>query len=143
MARTINNPLNAFSGYHLRRASSACMAELAHELEPMSLRPAQASVLLLIDANPDVRQGAVGRLLGIASANMTPLVSRLEERALLRRHRIDGRSHGLRLSKAGHALAARVKKAVLAHEQSILKRVPAAQHTAFLAALKSLGEDEG
>ena len=61
------DPLKAYPGYQLRRASGAQMAVLARRLAVLELRPTEATVLRLIDANPGIKQSAIGRLLEIAS----------------------------------------------------------------------------
>lgn len=114
------------------------MANLAQRLAVLELRPTESSVLLIIDANPNVTQSEIGRMLDIARANMAPLISRLEARDLLEREPMDGRSHGLNLSAAGRRLTSRVKKVVQAHEAALLAKIPADERTAFVAGLRAL-----
>jgi DNA-binding MarR family transcriptional regulator len=133
------DPLKDYPGYALRRASAASMARLAQRLEPLGLRPAEATVLMVIGANPGITQSEVGRLLEIASANMAPLTSRLGRRALIVRQRVDGRSQALRLSPAGRATTRQVQQIMAAHEAELLARVPASQRRALLHALRMLG----
>jgi DNA-binding MarR family transcriptional regulator len=135
------DPLNDYPGYQLRRASSAAMATLAKRLGALSLRPTEATVLMVIEANPNITQSEIGRLLDIASANMAALVSRLEERDLVGRTPVDGRSDGLGLRAAGRTVTARVKKVLAAHEQTLLSKVPASCRTAFLAGLRAIWEE--
>lgn len=73
--------------------------------------PVEATVLLVIGANPGVIQSEVGRLLGIASVNMALLVARLADRELIERDAVDGRSQGLKLSDAGRRRSLRSKAA--------------------------------
>ena len=61
--------------------------------------PSEASVLLVIEANPNISQSEIGRMLEIAGANMAPLISRLQKRELIERQSVDGRSHGLELGE--------------------------------------------
>lgn len=132
------DPLKDFPGYALRRLSVAAMAALAGRLEALELRPAEATVLMVIEANPRITQSEVGRLLDIASPNMTPLASRLQARSLIVRERVDGRSQGLRLTDTGRKLAARARRAMVEHEARLLAPLSAAQRKAFLAALGAL-----
>ncbi|MGC3980845.1 MAG: MarR family winged helix-turn-helix transcriptional regulator [Steroidobacteraceae bacterium] len=136
------DPLKNYPGYALRRASAAAMADLAERLTALELRPTESSVLLIIDANLNVTQSEIGRMLEIASANMAPLISRLEARDLIEREPVDGRSHGLNLSTTGRALTAKVKKAVQAHETALLAKIPAAERAAFLSGLRALWSSE-
>jgi DNA-binding MarR family transcriptional regulator len=132
------DPLKDHLGYALRRASATAMADLASKLATLELRPTEATVLLIIDANDNITQSDIGRMLDIASANMAPLTSRLEQRDLIEREPMDGRSHGLTLSSTGRALTRRIKKLVDEHEASLLQRIPTKQRDTFLAALQSL-----
>ena len=132
------DPLEDFPGYSLRRASAASMAKLARRFAAMDLRPTEASVLMVIGANPKITQSEIGRMLDIASANMAPLVSRLAERGLVDRQPVDGRSHGLALSRSGAALTAKVKTAAADHERELLRKIPPAQRKMFLTVLRNL-----
>jgi DNA-binding MarR family transcriptional regulator len=134
------DPMKAYPGYLLRRASVMAMSRLAKHLKVLHLSPTEASVLTVIDANPNGKQSEIGRLLDIASANMAPLISRLAERGLIERQRVDGRSHGLVLSRSGRTLTARVKKTIAAQEQHLVSKIPAAQRRSFLAGLLALQE---
>ncbi len=136
------DPLEDYPGYSLRRASAAAMAKLASRFSALDLRPTEATVLMVIDANPNITQSDIGRMLDIASANMAPLVSRLADRELVERQPVDGRSHGLALTSIGRSVTTKVKKAVAAHEEELLAKIPAAQRKTFLAALRTLWSDE-
>lgn len=140
----INDPLKDLPGYALRRVSAASMARLAARLSKLDLRPAEATVLLVIGANPGVIQSDVGRLLGIASANMAPLVARLADRDLIVRNAVDGRSQGLTLSDAGRRITQKARSIMDDHESELLARMPASERAAFLKVLLALasGDDE-
>jgi DNA-binding MarR family transcriptional regulator len=133
--------MNEYPGYLLRRASVAAMARLAKRLKALQLSPTEAAVLTVIDANPNGRQSDIGRLLDIASANMAPLISRLAKRDLIDRQPVDGRSHGLSLSRTGRTLVARVKSIMAEHEERLIGRIPAPRRRAFLAALRALQDE--
>lgn len=134
------DPLNRYPGYLLRRASLAAMVALATRLAPLDLRPGEATVLTVIEANPNSTQSDIGRLLEIARANMAPLVSRLASRELIERQPVDRRSHGLVLTRSGRSLVARVKAAFAAHEQTLLENIPASHRNAFISGLQALAE---
>lgn len=138
----INDPLKGLPGYALRRVSAAVMARLAAGLSRLDLRPAEATVLLVIGANPGVIQSEVGRLLGIASANMTPLVARLADRELIEREAVDGRSQGLTLSDAGRRITQRAKNVIDELESDLLARIPPAERTRFLEVLAGLAREQ-
>jgi DNA-binding MarR family transcriptional regulator len=132
------DPMQAYPGYLLRRASVIAMARLAKHLKALHLSPTEATVLTVIEANPNGKQSEIGRLLDIASANMAPLISRLAQRELIERQPVDGRSHGLVLSRSGRALMLRVKKTITEQEEYLLSKIPAKQRRSFLAGLLAL-----
>ena len=132
------DPLRDYPGYMLRRASSFAMARLAKRLKPLNLSPTEATVLSVIETNPNAKQSEISRLLDIASANMAPMISRLVKRELIERQPVDGRSHGLVLSRAGRTLAVRIKTIFAEHERQLTAKLTAAQKSHFLAALAAL-----
>jgi DNA-binding MarR family transcriptional regulator len=132
------DPMSDYPGYLLRRASALAMTRLAKHLKALQLNPTDATVLNVIEANPNSKQSEIGRMLDIARANMAPLVSRLAERGLIERQPVDGRSHGLVVSRAGRALIPRIKIALAEHEKALMRDIPAAQRRAFTAALRAI-----
>src|ERR1700722_742882 len=136
------DPLKSFPGYALRRASAASMAKLSRELSSVKLRPSEATVLLVIEANPEITQSEIGQALDIAGANMAPLVGRLAERDVIERRPVDGRSHGLRLTDSGRTLAQRVRRIMQTHEDELLAKIPRAQRALFLECLRTLWTNE-
>jgi len=132
------DPLEDYPGYSLKRASAVNMAKLARRFAAIDLRPTEASVLMVIDANPNISQSEIGKMLDIASANMAPLVSGLADRKLVERQPIDGRSYGLVLTDSGTSITIKAKRAVAIHEEELLARIPATQRKAVVAALRKL-----
>jgi DNA-binding MarR family transcriptional regulator len=116
----IANPLAERVGYQLRRASSLMMADLAQRLGSLKLRPADASVLVMIQANPGITQSQIGRMLGIQRANMAPLAASLQARGAIVGEPVDGRSVGYRVTASGEALANDVFRHIDAHEERYL-----------------------
>lgn len=139
-AKTILNPLADHAGFHLRRASSLIMADLAQRLAELDLRPAEASVLLLIGANPGVTQSKVGAALGVQRANMAPLVARLADRGLIAGAPVDGRSIGFRLTHAGEAAAAEAGTRMQQHDARFLGSLPTEQRQSLIALLAAIAE---
>lgn len=134
----LTDPLRDYPGYALRRASLSSTSELAKRLEVLELRPVEASVLLVVGANPGITQSETGRMLDIAGANMAPLVNRLHERGVLEKRWLDGRSQALNLSASGRVLYSRTRKTFESHEDALLKRLPKGLREPFLEALHLL-----
>jgi DNA-binding MarR family transcriptional regulator len=134
----MRDPLQNSAGYSLRRASHAMMAQLAGRLTEVGLKMADASVLMVIEANPAITASAIGRALDIQRANMVPLLKRLEDAGLVERAPIDRKSQGLSLTSAGAARLAQARKVIDAFEAGLLERVPAEHRAHLLPALDAL-----
>ena len=134
----MRDPLLQFPGYVLRRASSAMMSDFAQRLEPLGLKTVEATMLQIIRDNPGISQSALGRMLDIQRANMTPIAARLEARGLVRRTPSDGRSLGLELTESGAELAIRARQIVETFEAELTARIPEEHRAHFLPALLAL-----
>lgn len=134
----MNDPLLELPGYSLRRAAAAMMAEFAARIEPLGLRIADVSALLVIAANPRVTASQLGRMLDIQRANMVPLIARLESAGLIARRPLDGKSHSLGLTVDGEAKLAEARRVIAAFEGWLVDKVPAEHRDHFKPALDAL-----
>ncbi len=134
----MRDPLLQYPGYVLRRASSAAMAELAARIVVLGLRTSEATILQIVAENPGISQSALGRMLDIQRANMTPIAARLEARGLMRRLPSDGRSLGLELTPEGKQLAEKAQAVVDAFETELTNRIPAEHRAHLMPALLAL-----
>ena len=125
-------------GYQLRRASAALLGELAQSLAELDLRITDATILHLIDEQPDITQSALGRMLGIKRANMAPLAAGLTERGLIELGRVEGRSQGLRATAIGQALAQEVRARMSAHDAGVLPDLSADERRVLLRRLSAI-----
>ena len=132
------DPLRSLPGYALARASSIAIAQLKQMMTAIALRPVDASVLLVIQANPGITQSSIGRMLDIARPNMVTLTAALLKRGLVARSDLDGRSHGIVLTPVGQSLAQRAFRIMKEHEVLLMGQVPAAHRRAFLSSLQAL-----
>lgn len=136
------NPLDRLIGYQIRRASVAMMARLVRDLSELGLTPTEASVLLLVEANPGITQSEVGRVLNVKRANMAPLTAALDRRSLVQRRPVDGRSHGLELTPSGAALAAEALRSMETHDASIAASLSGERERDLRLILADLWESE-
>jgi DNA-binding MarR family transcriptional regulator len=134
----MKDPLSDLVGYALRRASSAMMEDMAKRMGALGLRTSEASVLMLIRANPGITQSDLCRALGIQRANMAPLIARMEARKLVARSRSDGRSFGLAVTEAGEELAASARRVSDEQDSGLLAVVPPEHRAHLLPALSAL-----
>jgi DNA-binding MarR family transcriptional regulator len=137
--------LNKHVGYVLRRAQMAIFQDFIAAFEAVDLRPAQYSILTVIEANPGLRQSQVAEALGIKKTNFVAMIETLERRDLVRREPPDSdrRVLELRLSDAGAALMPRLHAIAAAHERRVIARLGVKAHQALfapLAAIAGLGE---
>ncbi|MBA4354710.1 MAG: MarR family transcriptional regulator [Novosphingobium sp.] len=144
---TLTNALESRLGYQLRRASAVMMADLSRELSDLDLRPAEVTTLLVIAENPDCSQTEVGQVLAIKRANMVPIISRLMDRGLVERRRIDGRSHALTLTDDGRNVASDAQSRIDRHEARFTELVGQADVDTLFRCLPTIrtardGEEE-
>jgi DNA-binding MarR family transcriptional regulator len=143
-------PLDQRIGYLLRRAQVAVFQHFFATFEELEIRPAQYSILTVIERNPGLSQSRVAEALGIKKANLVAVIDALEERGLVRRDptRNDRRAYALSLTPAGQALTRKLHRMSAQHEGRIIDRVGADSYAALfeplraIAAMGSEGEAE-
>lgn len=143
LTNPLANPLEERFGYQLRRASLVMMAELAARMADLGLTITEASILVLIRVNPGANQTELSQALAIKRANMVPLIAGLEDRGLVQRRVVDGRSHALHLSKSGAGLAGKANSAMRTHEAQFLgplSRAALRQMLRQFTAIRAQGE---
>lgn len=138
MPTTVNHPFHGLVAFQLRQASVLVAADLGERLADLSLTMTNLTVLLMIQSNPGVTQTELGKVLGIQRANLAPLTATFAARGLIKRNRIDGRSHGLSVTSGGADLAARAWEHVRANEMYLLHRLSAVERAAIVDLLQSL-----
>jgi DNA-binding MarR family transcriptional regulator len=112
------SPLAGKVGYALRRAQLSVFDEIITAFTELDLRPAQYSVLVLLEHAPGLKQSDVAGALGIQRANFVALFDGLERRGLARRSPTpnDRRSYALYLTDAGREVLARAARIEAEHE---------------------------
>lgn len=105
-------------GYQLRLAQLKVFADFIETFEPMQLRPADFSTLLLMSRNPGLKMRELAEALGIQRANFVAIADMLESRGLAERHKseTDRRIQRFFLTKDGEAFVATMMKAWEEHE---------------------------
>jgi DNA-binding MarR family transcriptional regulator len=121
---SLQEPLLGLTGYVLRRASTAALAEFSQRLASLDLRPTDAALLVLLDAAPQVTHSEVAATLGLRRPNLVPVVVGLQTRGLIERKRVDFRSEGLTLTQQGVVLLKKVRRIIALHEEQLIERVP-------------------
>lgn len=135
------NPLEPYLGYHLRRISAASMASLGVSLTDLDIRPSEATVILFVQENSGVRQSLIGKHLGIRRANMAPLIAGLEAKGLCRKEALDGRSSGIKLTRAGVNCAGKIKQKIQENEDRSFGQLNAKEYKVLLNLISIINLD--
>lgn len=108
-------------GFVLRLAQVAVFKDLIDALRPFGLRPTDFSVLLVIEATPNLKQQAVGEALSIQRPNLVTIIDQLEGRGLVKRGAAPGdrRSYALTLTRDGAELLVKAKAAHARHSGKV------------------------
>jgi DNA-binding MarR family transcriptional regulator len=133
--------LDGHLGYFLRRLQVSVFKDFMRTLAPMDVRPAQYSVLLLIEANPGRSQAAIGQALDVERARLARLLHVLEGRGWIERraaHR-DGRSHSLYLTRGGEKALMRIKALAGRHEAWLAEILGSKRRLLLMDLLKEFG----
>jgi DNA-binding MarR family transcriptional regulator len=105
-------------GFALRLAQIAVFKDVMECLKPLSLRPAEYSLLVLVHANPGLKQHALGAVLSVQGPNLATMVDQVESRGLILRSPIpsDRRAHALHLTTKGRSVLRQAKIAHATHQ---------------------------
>ncbi len=133
--------LDSHLGYFVRRLQIWIFQDFIRTLAPMKVRPAQYSVLLIIEANPGRSQALIGQTLGIERARLARMLHELERRKWVARHAngSDARSHSLYLTADGEKALVRIKKLAEQHEVRLRALLGNKRHRQSLDWLREIG----
>jgi DNA-binding MarR family transcriptional regulator len=112
-------------GYNCRRAYLNILPVYGERMARFRLRPAEYSVLVLIDSNPDLRPRRLGQVLNISPPNLATLLDKLQARGLIKRDTdpSDGRAQRLRLTPKGAKVLAEAEQTVVKFETEVASRL--------------------
>jgi DNA-binding MarR family transcriptional regulator len=135
-------PLPELTGYVLRRAQLAVFQDFFAAFAPFDIRPAQFSVLTVIERNPGLTQSQVAEALGIKRTNFVGMLDELERRGLAERRQTarDKRSYALYLTADGAALMRRLKPVIKAHESRMVGKVGEDGRASLIALLREIAD---
>jgi len=134
-------PLPGLIGYVLRRAQLSVFQDFFAAFAPFAIRPAQFSVLTVIERNPGLTQSQVAGALGIKRTNFVGMLDELEKRGLAERRRArDKRAYALYLTGDGAALMRKLKPVLRAHESRMVEKVGEDGRATLLALLRAIAD---
>lgn len=124
-------------GYLIRRAQLWIFQDFIRTLAFLEIRPAQYSVLTVINANPGLPQMGLANALGIERARLVHVLNGLEARNLVQRvpSTNDRRSHALHLTDHGRKTLSRIKVLASEHERHVEQKLGAEHRKELLRLL--------
>jgi DNA-binding MarR family transcriptional regulator len=130
---TKNNPDGAIDygilpdllGYKVRLTQIEIFRDFVESLTEFDLTPTKFGTLLIIEANPGIKQKDLASALQIDRSTAVPLIDGLEKQGYVARIRLDNdrRTNALHLTKQGVGFLKKTKPLVLAHENRLLARL--------------------
>ncbi|MFH1873534.1 MAG: MarR family transcriptional regulator [Pseudomonadota bacterium] len=127
-------------GYQLRMAQIALFKDFAHGPGEEDVTPGLFGVLVIIEANPDLKQSELARATHLDRSTVVTVIDNLERRGLVERRVAlhDRRSNAIRLTAAGTALLRKLKRQVTQHEKRLLDNFSEAERASFIALLQKV-----
>jgi DNA-binding MarR family transcriptional regulator len=109
-------------GFQLRMVQVAIFKDFAVSLGGLDITPGLFGALIVIEANPDLKQSDLARAVQLDRSTVVTLVDNLERRKLVERRAspTDRRSNALRLTDEGRTLLRTLKRQVAAHEKRLV-----------------------
>lgn len=133
--------LDGLVGYAVRRAQISIYEDFDRTMAGTGITPPVFAALVIIGANPGLKQTALGQIMGIARSGAMAKIDRLEAMGLAERRRPPGdrRSYGIFLTDAGARTLGRLKALVSDHDRRISHRLSEHQKTSLFSLLDQLG----
>lgn len=110
-------------GYQLRLAQRAIFSDFAETVGAEGITPGLFGILVIIEANPGLRQQRLAEAAHLDRSSMVPVIDKLEARGLVERRAEDRRSNGIYLTAQGAALLRTLKRRVRSHEQRVVENL--------------------
>jgi DNA-binding MarR family transcriptional regulator len=129
-------------GYVLRRAQATVIQTYAAPFAEAGLRPAQYSVLTILDRNPGLSPSHVADALAINRTNFVPLFDSLVRRGFAERRPVatSRRTHALYLTTAGKAQLDKASRLLIQHEQLFASKLGSGNLDCLVGLLLQLTE---
>lgn len=124
-------------GYQLRMAQIALFRDFAGGPGKENVTPGLFGVLVVIEANPDLKQSDLARATHLDRSTVVTVIDNLEKRGLVERRIAlhDRRSNAIRLTEAGSVLLKKLKRQVAAHERRLMENFSADERDTFIRLL--------
>lgn len=130
----------AYTGFLMRKISSASFGEFAAIAGAHGLHPMHFGMLSILAAEEPISQQALSRRSGVDPSTMVARMDALVERGLVERARgaRDRRSYEIRLTEAGHDVLAELREKARAHGERFFSPLTEEERTQLHALLAKL-----
>jgi DNA-binding MarR family transcriptional regulator len=127
-------------GYQVRMAQIALFKDFAQGPGAEDVTPGLFGVLVIIEANPDLKQSELARATHLDRSTVVTVIDNLERRGLVERRVAlhDRRSNAIRLTEAGIALLKKLKRQVAQHEKRLMANFSAEERDSFIRLLQKV-----
>lgn len=127
-------------GFQLRMAQIAIFKDFGAALGEFDITPGLFGILVLIDANPDLKQSDLARAARLDRSTVVTVIDNLERRELVERRAspTDRRSNALRLTAGGRAFLRKLKQRVAAHEKRLTAQFDASEREDLMRLLQKI-----
>lgn len=137
--------LEGWIGFHLRMAQIASFQNFERHARDIDLSPGRFAALTVIGLNPGISQTALSHAIGSDKSTLTPALSALVKRNLVRRTRVesDRRAYRLTLTAAGEKMLRDLTECARRHEDELDAIVGPRERAQFLRTLRKIAEELG
>ena len=105
-------------GYNVRRAQIALWRDLTRALGEIKVRPAEFSLMILVEANPGIAQIELANQLDVDKATIVGVIDQLQRQRWVARKQstVDRRRQGITLTALGRRELHRLRQIMIEHE---------------------------
>lgn len=127
-------------GYQLRLAQIAIFRDFAAALGDLSITPGLFGVLVVIEANPGLKQTDLARATHLDRSTVVSVIDNLERRGLVERRSaaVDRRSNALQLTEQGGALLKELMRRVAEHEKRLSSHLSETERATLVRLLRKI-----
>jgi len=132
--------LDSLVGYSIRRGQISFYDDFFKAVNEPSITPLRFSTLVIIGANPGLRQVQISDLFGVARPGATSLIDYWEKKGCVER-RVgdkDRRSYGIYLTKKGSEDLENLQNIVKAHEDHMTRNLSNSERETLMDLLKKI-----
>ncbi|MCX7148894.1 MAG: MarR family transcriptional regulator [Rhodocyclales bacterium] len=121
-------------------AQIALFRDFASGLGEHDVTPGLFGVLVIIEANPDLKQSDLARATHLDRSTVVTVIDNLERRGLVERRAAlhDRRANAIRLTAEGTALLRKLKRQVAQHEKRLLRNFSDTERETLLTLLQKV-----